>query len=116
MKAIMFAVCSLAACVVVAASEETSASSQSKTNPVPAEATITNIVGVVYGDETNVILRLSSVSGRTTSTIIRVDLRDVRFDEIITVPAPPPLGDFWLRGEFEGLLEQKRLERRQKKE
>jgi hypothetical protein len=107
MKAVTFVVCFFAACVVLAASEEKPASSQANTNQVPVGATTTNIVGVVYGDETNVVLRLSPVGGGTTSTIMRAYPKDIRFDEIIIVPTRPPLGDFWLRGEFERLLEEK---------
>ena len=115
-KAVTFAVCCCAACIALAASAERPVSGQTNTNQAPKGATTTNIVGVVFGDETNVILRLSSAGGSTTSTLIRVYTRELHFDEIIRVPTRPPLGDFWLRGEFERLLEQKQLERKQKNE
>jgi hypothetical protein len=108
--------CCAALGVVVAASAQQTGSGQTSTNQLLGGPTTTNIIGVVFADQTNVVLRLSPASGTPTNVLIRVYPTDIHFDEIITVRKPPPLGDFWLRGEFERLLEQKQLERKQRKE
>ncbi len=100
---------------VVAAEGEQPKSESPRTNAPTSSVVTTNFVGLIEGNQTNVILHVHLPDGTHTNIFFRPNSEVKLHNVVYTLrKAPPLVGDFWLPGEFERLLEERKLQQQEK--